>query len=232
MLLRSLIFFIACLGITNAQAFSLDLALGEWHVLSVPGTTQDSILDLFDGELSAGEFNDTWSVYVLDEQTQDYLQPSVTATLEPGSAFWFIHYSDSSVSAEVNLSNQTVPLTSNGGCPTQSMGCFEHDLPVADNLESWSILGTPFPEGVMVEDIVLVTSAGPCADGCNLQEAFEANLLSSGVYSYDVEQNDYTQLTASEFMEPGEGYWFPTTISAAYGPASLLVPTYCSPLPG
>lgn len=208
-------------------AFSLTLESNLWHLISVPGDSDQSIAELFDGQLEASDYDDTWAIFLFDSDTQAYAVPDIGTTLNPGDAFWIQHSEQSAIEMEVNLDARTVPLTVPVLCASP-IGCYEIALPTGEG-EQWSLLGTPFPEGVLVSDILVVTNAGPCQVGCTLAEAGNANLTANVMYDYVTEDNEYLDIGVQDYLEASEGYWFATAIPDEMGPAFLLFPTFCTP---
>lgn len=224
--LRGGIFFVIVFLGAPVQAFNIDLAPEEWYLLSVPGEQTESIAALFNDDLEEADYNTTWTVYSYDKSIQDYKQLSATDVLGTGEAFWFVHYSGSSISFEVSEDFLEAPMVVSSACPSEA-GCFEYDLPTGSDV-SWSMIGSPFLESVYIDEIRLVTSSGVCQAGCTINEASDAGLSGNAFFLYSTEETAYDPLVDDELMMAGEGHWFPSTIPDELQPARLLIPNFCN----
>lgn len=226
-LFRPLAVWLSLFSFIPLQASAATLEPDTWYMVSVPGDAGQTVAGLFNGQLDGQDYNETWVTFQFDRQTQEYVTPGLNSTLEPGDAFWVLHQESGNVSIDYESDASSVPLNSQVFC-SSPIGCYEYDLPVGNDVK-WSLIGTPFPEGVKVNDIQLVTSSGPCDSGCTLQQATDAGLASDGLSYYNAASDSYESFSGDQYLEAGDGYWFGTNIPSAQGPAYLLFPTYCTP---
>lgn len=212
---------------SSTYAFTISLQSGQWYLLSIPGDTNVAVSEMFDGQLNAADSGETWALLAYDNQQQTYVEISGDSLLNPGVGFWFQQNSGSAVELVVDVYAPSVPLSVASPCESP-FGCFDFSLPT-DNVVRWSLIGTPFPEGVDIRDVSLVTDAGPCSNGCTIQQAFDAELSGDSFYRYDAANNEYVALSSDDMLIAGESYWFPTIIAPSAGSARLVIPTYCTP---
>ena len=211
-----------------AHAFTITLEPDTWYLLSVPGATDRRVIDIVGDELQADELGQTWAIHSYDNQSRSYRQSSPDLILEPGEAFWLLHLQDSAIELQVSLDAPTVELVQQIGC-SSPFGCFEYPLSTGDGV-AWSMLGSPFPEGVAVAEMLLVTSGGPCSSGCTLDAALERGMSNASLFGFDEESNEYTTVSDGEYIEAGKGYWLATRIPSDFAPARLIMPTFCTPI--
>lgn len=223
---RILLIFGGLFIMAPVNAFNVNLAPGKWYLLSVPGEPDRTVADLFRSELAEGDYNNTWAVYIFDKSSQNYDLPTVNDLLPTGEAFWFIHYSNTSIGFEVPEDMPDVPLALLSSCPSEG-GCLEYELPTGSGV-SWSMIGTPFLESVVINDIRLVTDSGPCQSGCTIAQAYDAGMSGNTFYAFDAVTNAYELLVNDDLLMAGDGHWFPTTIAGEFGPAKLLIPNFCN----
>ncbi|MFK7992822.1 MAG: hypothetical protein AB8B87_01710 [Granulosicoccus sp.] len=214
-----------CAG--SVHAFTLNLEPAKWHSLSASGSDSRTTAQMFAGQLNPNQYGSQWTVFLFDDQTQQYSQAALNSPIEPGAGFWFVHMSDNAIQLEIDVFAPTVPLSTAAPCQA-SFGCHVYPLPSLGS-SVWSLLGVPFPEGVEVQDVMLVTDSGTCQNGCTLQQAIDAGLAASSFYRFDAESLQYVAVPANDLLQAGDGYWLPTSIPPSLGAARLLFPTYCTP---
>lgn len=215
---------LACKGV---YAFNINLGSGEWYMLTVPGDTEQSIEEAFSSSLSGDEYGETWSLFVFDSEIGQYVQPPGTATLPSrGEAFWIVQETGSVVPVSIPDQLEYVQLTRSSICPTD-VGCFEYPLPTGEGA-TWSMIGSPFIEGVYISELIVKTDAGPCFDGCSLAQASQAGLTGETFFAFNRGSEDYTELSTNDILMPGDGHWFRTSISSEYGSAQLIIANYCT----
>ena len=211
-----------------AHAFTITLEPATWYLMSVPGANESSVADIVGDQMHADELGQTWAVHAYDSQSRSYRQSSPDMVLNEGDAFWLLHFQDSAVEIQVALDAPTVELVHQTGCASP-FGCFEYPLPAGDGV-AWSMLGSPFPEGVAVGEIVLVTTGGPCTSGCTLDVALEKGMSNNSLFGFDEKTNSYTTVSDGDYIEAGEGYWLATKVPSEFAPARLIMPTFCTPI--
>ncbi|MDB3936084.1 hypothetical protein N9383_05130 [Granulosicoccus sp.] len=226
--LLAVVVLFALSSLKFAHAFTITLEPDKWYLLSVPGAVDRSVADIVGDQLDADDLDQNWVIYAFDSQSQRYRQNTPDMELTAGDAFWLLHMHDDAVDLQVALDAPTVDLIQQSGCAS-SIGCFEYALPTGDNV-AWSLLGSPFPEGVAIAEIRLVTYGGPCSGGCTLEAAQEMGISNASFFGYDEAKNKYNTLSGGEYIEAGEGYWLTTRIPAEYSPARLIMPTFCTPI--
>lgn len=224
---RVMFVILGLLGASPTFAFTLNLDAQKWHLLSLPGSEAQSVSQIFSGQLAAADYDSTWAVFTYDEQQNAYSLANVNGSIEEGAAFWFQHLSSNPIAIEIDLFAPSVALNNQAPCPS-SFGCFDYPLATGDGVR-WTLIGTPFPEGVEINDLILVTSSGACQNGCTLEQASNANLASESFFRLGSGSQGYDAVGSGDMLKAGDGHWFGTSIAAEFGPARLVIPTYCTP---
>lgn len=206
-----------------ATAASRDVESGEWQLLSLPGDSTAPVGSLFGDSLPADEINNTWAVFTFDTTSFSYRALSATDQIEPSDAFWFVQLTGQSVTIDLALEVDSPALEISEIC-TSASGCIEHEL-TATGAVGWTMVGAPFMQSVPVDQIRLVTSDGPCAQGCNMIEAASVGLTNGIFYAYDAARQAYAEIGVGDSLQSEVGYWFANTLPAGYEGARLLIPS-------
>ncbi|MFK8080237.1 MAG: heparin lyase I family protein [Granulosicoccus sp.] len=208
-------------GLGSAE--SLDVEPGRWQLLSIPGQATASVGSLFADELTSDTINDDWAVFTLDSDTGDYEQLEADDIIDTSDAFWLIHYTDQTITIDLELVASPADLLSSEACAS-SNGCVEHELN-ATGVVSWALVGSPFTQSVAVNDLRLITISGTCSQGCTMAEAKEEELTDGIFYRYDASSRRYDPVGEGDFLRPESGYWFGVEIPRETEGASLLIPS-------
>ena len=210
-----------CTFYNPVWAQQLRLEPDTWQLLSIPGQQNQSINELFADHFDGQVAGTVWSISVFNTQSQSYKTLDGSEQLQPGQGFWMVQISDAVVTVPLPASTQP-PLEISAACPS-IQGCLRVPLPTGSGTR-WSLIGNPFDVPLAFNDLRLQTDSGSCRNGCTVSEASQQGLSGGDFFGYNSAAGTYRRVSDGGSLPPGQGYWFPTVLSAGTGSASLLIP--------
>lgn len=179
----------------------------RWSLLTVPGNSSaQTIGQLFEDDLSASEYGVTWVIYMFDQPSQSYVQPSLDSKLAQGAGLWIYQKTGAEVTIDIpdDIPDSEAELTDACASPG---GCFSVRISASATGSNWSLVGSPYFSPIEVNKIRIVSSNGICADGCDLGQAKSEGLLLSEQWAYDEIGGTYEALASIDSLQPWRGFW-------------------------
>ena len=205
-----------------ARAASVTVPDDAWQLLVVPSDTAGrSVTELFGGALPMVDYQTTWALFA-PLRGGGYAEPAPSATIDTGTAFWLIQRTGRAVTLDIPGEPPEALLLP--GC-LSSAGCISLPLVSRAGEIAWSAVGVPTDRDIPLADLRLMTTTGPCVDGCALDEGEAEGLTAGTLWSQLGDGEGYRELGLGDRLSPWEGFWIPMQSGATrIGDVELLVP--------
>jgi hypothetical protein len=216
---------------SSAFAFDLDCApnivstLGipnnQWLMIGLPCDPgeHNTVAEVFGDEIP-GTYDIDWVMFRYT--TSGYEKLNSNSSMNQKEGYWIIQRSGNEILIDLP-SGSTPTLVSNPeGCLASAKGCFEIPLTTQANSDHFNLINYPFWMGASFGNARVVTDAGACATGCDLDTAKSQGILHNELFTYNGE--GYDKITTSGDLSPLKAYWALTLDSADGANPRLLIP--------
>ncbi len=193
----------------------------QWRLISLPCNpgANSSVAAVFGDDIS-GAYGDDWALFSYDGSGFAQLDES-SDKLHQGVGYWIIQTSGSTVTLDMPANSTDTPVTQSAACIASSNGCF--DMPLSTSGTSpWHMVGYPFDSAASLGNVRVMTNAGSCTTGCDLDAALSQDLVHNQIWSYA--DGEYNKLGTSSNLSPWAGYWLKTLSQAEGSEPRLLTP--------
>jgi len=210
---------------TTVTPNSPDLESGKWHQLVVPGdSTNATVRSLFSNALPADQYDQTWAVYLWNNETAAYINPGIDGRMPIGQGFWFIQISGESVILNPP-SLAKAPREQSSACPS-SNGCTKVSFITPSSTNRFAMMGSAQRFSVSSDSLIFLASdnSGICANGCTHVKAVEAGLVANSIWRYNPTTEEYDDISDGGELNPWESAWFQSSRSSSGIAASYLFP--------
>ena len=179
----------------------------------------NTVAEVFGDEIP-GTYDIDWVMFRYT--TSGYEKLNSNSSMNQKEGYWIIQRSGNEILIDLP-SGSTPTLVSNPeGCLASAKGCFEIPLTTQANSDHFNLINYPFWMGASFGNARVVTDAGACATGCDLDTAKSQGILHNELFTYNGE--GYDKITTSGDLSPLKAYWALTLDSADGANPRLLIP--------
>jgi len=221
---QALLFLSASLISCTSFAANYTLQHNRWSLLTVPANSSTQTIEqLFSDDLPASTYTKEWVIYLFDPQVQDYVKATTKKTLAQGDGFWMLQNTGVDVTIDLPPDLPEGDADISRAC-VSTAGCFAAPIFTSTAKTTWSLLGAPFSDPVVVNQINMSSTKGSCSGGCDLGQAYTTGYLSDVQWTYNASSAEYEKLTNSSYLSPWQGLWVNAAALPAETSLSLLLP--------
>lgn len=209
---------------TQSGLALLNLPPNQWRQVSLPATPPahaNTVQAVFGDDLS-GNYGSDWIVFSYDAGTNAYVDVGVNGELSQGSGYWVIQKSGSTATIDMPSGSSRTPVQTSNNC-AGTRSCYPLPLVTRSGSRQWNLSGHPLANSVTLDRTRVVSSAssGPCATGCTLAQASNANILQNRLWHFDGAV--YQALSGNAVLTPWAGFWV-AALGAADAGLQLEIP--------
>jgi len=170
----------------------------KWHIITLPADPGNSntVNDIF-GDDIPGQIRTDWAIFNYNANKGEYDSYGLYATLKPGIGYWIIQKSGSSKVLDM-------PAGSTAITAAHYDEVYLHNK---SGVNTWNMVGNPYPTAISAANIRIKTGNGVCASGCDLNTASSNNIVNNQFWSYDGSKYITHSPTSASTLNPWTGFW-------------------------
>jgi len=199
---------------------------GKWHQLVIPGDSFNASVSSLSSELlPADQYNQSWVIFLWNNETATYVNPGIDGRIPVGQGFWF--YQNSGEAVSLSYSNLAeAPLDYSSACPSTD-GCTKVSFVTPESISRFAMLGSAQRSPVSSDSLIFIAPAvaGGCANGCTHTMAAEQGLVAQSITRYNPATNQYDNINSLGELGPWQSAWFQSA-----GPTSGVTASYLFPV--
>jgi hypothetical protein len=205
----------------NAPEQGYPLAHNQWRQISLPCDpgANNTTADIF-GDDELGTYGTDWRLWAYDTAINKYVDSGLNGTLKQGVGYWIVQINGSTKTLDMPKNCTPTPASQSATCPS-AQGCYPIPLPTRENSLQWSIIGYPYTATKSLGNARVVSNAGGCENGCDLNTAESNGITHNQLWTY-TGGNNYSMIENDDNLSPWTSYWLPT-LKGAHGKKPLLL---------
>ncbi len=217
----------------SCASASYDLPHQQWRMISIPcklPANADTV-ELVFGDDGLGVYVTDWTLFEYNALENRYHRLALGDPLQAGRAYWIIQMGANEARTLTLPAGSTPGATnrdsSDPACQS-GKGCLAIPLATIADATQWQMLGNPFAEDVMLDDMRVQTSAATnpvdcsAGNGCTLPQSETSGQLFARLFAFD--GTIYQVLLAGNSLPAWQGFWANSGEEADSATPELLVP--------